>query len=70
MKKWVDADIRCISISNTEFGETVFPDFDGGYVGEGALGGFDGTEAAAESQITDEQVAQLLELYMATDVLS
>ncbi len=67
MKKWFDADIICIKISDTMFSETVAPDFDGQYVGDG-IQGFMEEEDGNIEEIPEEEVA--LAFGYETDVLS
>jgi hypothetical protein len=68
MKKWEKADIKCISISETRFDPVTSADQDGGYVGEGVLGGI----MEAKEEFIEEGAESVEEFFYeeATDFLS
>ena len=58
MKKWEKAELKYVSISNTKFEPIASADLDGGYVGEGILGGqLEQTEDVPEMEEAVEEMA-------------
>lgn len=68
MKKWVDADLKCIDIANTKFSTETNVDFDAGYIGEG-IQGFMQSDSALESEEEVEEAVEVIEFFT-TDAVS
>ncbi len=60
MKKWVNANIYCIKISDTKYSYDFAADHDLGYLGDGSQGFLEeGAEATVIEEAPEEEVAEI-----------